>query len=437
MTFCTRIFYLVSTLVLAVTNTATVRPITPEQAPTKNAPANWTFVIFMRPSSNLQEFVIKNIESIARGGVMPGINVVIQENNALVAQRFQVINHAIIDQETLSVEPDDEINLVNTMAWAVEKFPAEQYALIVWGNGAGVLDQHFIPSSGTWEFEETVLATAAQPCQVCQVGTCSQQVKRAVAFDDALKRFLSTAGLGRALTTISEKVLRGQKLAIIGMDACRMAMAEVAYEVRGTAQYLIGCENCTPLPDGWNYEQIFARMDSTGSTPEDICRLIVTTFQEFYEKYDHTKTYTESAIALAHIEQLAQELSTIAKLCCTNQTDTTLLQTAKTARNGAISMCNAPCYIDLGTWLIAFENAVAKDLEQIAPDTYTQLQRALAGAHRALGQAVLASVNGPHMAGVQGISIYFPQSHLDSSYDSAQFGRATGWTSLIRTYLKL
>lgn len=387
--------------------------------------ADWTFVIFMRPSSNLQEFAKQNMASIARGGVAENVHVLVQVNNEYEAQRFQIAGNTIVLDNECSTECDDEDNLVATMKWAASEFPARHYCLVIWGNGAGVLDQSWASATQTWEYEESNYPTN-EICVSCTLATVPRKCLRGVMFEDSTRRFLSTASLSRALATISTEVLGGRKLDILGMDACKMAMVEMAYELRDRVQYLVGCENCTPLADGWNYEQIFAEIHTTDGTPEALCRLMVRAFDAFYAANDHTKTYTESAIRLDRVEPIVQALKAIVDEVRTTLPDLSVLRAAKLARSHAISMCNAPCYIDLYSWLEAF----AHELKSSEAGS-SKLLAAIDYAKQMLLDAVVLSVNGSLKDGVKGLSFYFPARHLDTSYGSTAFARNTAWQDLV------
>jgi hypothetical protein len=47
----------------------------------------------------------------------------------------------------------------------------------------------------------------------------------------------------------------GRSIDILGFDACLMSMAEVAYQVRGLADFTVGSEQTSPN-EGWPYDRI-------------------------------------------------------------------------------------------------------------------------------------------------------------------------------------
>src|SRR5205814_715941 len=80
---------------------------------------------------------------------------------------------------------------------------------------------------------------------------------KGILFHDASKKYLSTQALACACDTITRTL--GHKLALIGMDACRMAMLEVAYELAPYGEYLVGSQDCE-LEDGWDFIPLINRL---------------------------------------------------------------------------------------------------------------------------------------------------------------------------------
>ena len=71
---------------------------------------------------------------------------------------------------------------------------------------------------------------------------------------------LTIRALGQTVRQMHEQLeKRGRKLDILGMDSCQMTMAEVAYEVQGAVDLMVGSEGFA-LNTGWPYLRVFAML---------------------------------------------------------------------------------------------------------------------------------------------------------------------------------
>lgn len=75
---------------------------------------------------------------------------------------------------------------------------------------------------------------------------------------------------------------RGKKLEILGCDACSMAKAESAYQLRHSVEFLVGSQIGIPLYNGWPYDAVLRRMHKRPK-PAALATAIV---KAFYASYD-------------------------------------------------------------------------------------------------------------------------------------------------------
>ena len=103
----------------------------------------------------------------------------------------------------------------------------------------------------------------------------------------------------------------GRKLDVLGMDACYMAMGEIAYEIRGYVDILIAAEGLEPA-FGWPYGRIMkeakAAYERTGShmSPEQLAKAVVQVYVDHYSDYDRSagRSADLAAINLNEIERV-------------------------------------------------------------------------------------------------------------------------------------
>jgi len=151
--------------------------------------------------------------------------------------------------------------LTSFMAFGAERFPAENYALILWDHGGGPLEG------------------------VCWDEVFSMNHMSLPGLQDAI----ASAGLGK-------------KLSWIGFDACLMGSLEVAAELSDLADYMIASEEKEPA-SGWNYS--FLQGLTGEEAAEKIGRKIV---DAYFEGNESKQTKTLACINLKEAAEAAEDL---------------------------------------------------------------------------------------------------------------------------------
>lgn len=132
------------------------------------------------------------------------------------------------------------------VAFGKQAYPAEKTALIVWNHGSG-----WVPPPADGE----------------------PWVTRAVAYDGESKN--------DALTMVEiAGALEGQSVDFLGFDACLMAEAEVAWELKDSASYMLASQGLEPSA-GWNYTAFlndFTNLSDEGKTPVGLAGAIAKSY---------------------------------------------------------------------------------------------------------------------------------------------------------------
>jgi hypothetical protein len=143
------------------------------------------------------------------------------------------------------VNMGDPESLANFTSWAMENYPAENTATIIWNHGSG------------WKWEESE-STKGEPT-------------KSIGYDYA-------SGYDALTPEEMEAVFSSMpKQDIIGYDACLMQMTEQAYEYKDYASIIIGSEQLEPGA-GWTYAPIIAAAFK-GSSPEDLAKTTVNSYK--------------------------------------------------------------------------------------------------------------------------------------------------------------
>ncbi len=131
-------------------------------------------------------------------------------------------------------------NLVRFVKRGIRSYPAKKVAVIVWNHGNGRLG---------------------------------------ISYDDVSQNHMEIDQLGAALGQIKQTL--GHKIDVFATDACYMQMAAVAYELKDSAEVIVGSEDIAPLV-GFPYNMLLAKLAATpGMNGEGLGSVIVDTFGAF------------------------------------------------------------------------------------------------------------------------------------------------------------
>lgn len=179
----------------------------------------WTILQYSAADNNLKSFMVDDIDEMEKVGSDANTNLVVQVDTGRQMRRILLqpdANKGIASpsiEETGAVDMGDPRTLAEFVEWGVKNFPAEHYMLVISDHGDNYK------------------------------GACE---------DVSASSWMSLREIHQGLADAEAKT--GVKLDILGFDACNMAGAEVAYELKDRANYLIASEK-TEGGAGWTYDQ--------------------------------------------------------------------------------------------------------------------------------------------------------------------------------------
>lgn len=281
--------------------------------------------------------------------------------------------------------------LIDFATWAMKRYPAKKYALILSDHGAGWV--------GGWNDDEPKEGSA-----------------------------LTLNDIDQALATI----LLNSRVPIfefIGFDACLMSSVEVMAAVAPYARYTVASQETEPAL-GWAYatflDQLVKRPKQNGA---GLARSIVTSY------IVNDLRITNATARRVYLEELGEETTTSARaLGQTMRADTTLTAVNLTKFGGLMQALNE-FLVTLTTSdpaAIAKARTYAQSFETVfdseEPSPYIDLGNfanlvteftddadvvdALATLRKAYRAAILAETHGPERPGASGLSLFFPTPDL-------------------------
>ncbi len=252
--------------------------------------------------------------------------------------------------ETLEgVKMTDSSSLTDFIQWGKSAYPADRYVLILWNHGDGTMGGY-----GRDELND---------------GT----TMRLSVIREALKN-------------------GGVHFDIIGFDACLMGTLEMAYSLRGYADYLIASEELLPAC-GWYYATWLNTLSvNPGLDNLNLAKLIVDSFTVHAGIEANSET-TLSVIRLDGIENIYKSLCGVLEQAAIEQSEV-FWKTISSAKvfgraNGGYDQ------FDLLDLMEDFNGQETEDML------------------KAIQKAVVYSRNSTSMTGAHGIALYFPRDHRE------------------------
>ena len=366
-------------------------------------------LIYMAAENNLSAFADINLEDIKLSSKSLKDNqnlIVYVDKYEIKPYMARVKDGVLVDsvamEESSSADPAVMENVIRQMR---TKYPAKSYGLVLWGHSTGWLfSNDSIPYAGT----------------------------RAYGVDLNPQRYwMNIPSMARAIAN----GMNQEKLKFVFGDCCNLSSIEIAYELRNTAEYVIGSPAEIPNT-GAPYELIvsdlFSQRDNYyQSLIDNYYNHYIKAYKDrptyFYNlKHGDLEGYSEplSAIRTSALEELAQAtanlLSTIpeklgpeGKLDLENVTFYAESNDKKLSYDMSQALKKNTSASDYAVWENAFKKAVAYKVysrKWLAPDSW----------------AIVSSMETFDTENAGVVSMFFPQK----SYSST----APNWNNAIQQY---
>lgn len=367
--------------------------IVPTTALAQEPLKEWTLLVFLNGHNNLDSFGAKDINEMEQIGSTEDSNIVVQwaslkapnTKRLLVKkdQNPQLVTSPVIENLP-RVDMGDYRELVEFIRWGVKNFPAKHYFIDVWNHGSGwdrrrlVLDEMPIEASG-------------------------------ISYDDLTGSHITTKELALAMKEASQ--IMGQKVDIYASDACLMAMAEIAFEMKDDVAYFGGSEETEP-GDGWAYELLLPAFKK-GASGKDVLTHLAKTYVEYYKKQGQSRI-TFSAFDLSKADQLAAAVKDFGLKLKSLPKKSLQTAAASTSR---------------------FADYSFADLLHFA-----KLLKLESGLQEAMSTFVFANEKASYFVNVGGVSIWLPTYQVSKDqmdrYQGLLWHQSTGWGYIIPSIWK-
>ena len=367
----------------------------------QNEPAEkkkWTVLLYSAADNNLESALVSDVMELEGAGSTNDMNVVVQLDRG---KRPSSLSGGWDGCKRFFLQKDSDANNINSPAladlgqvnmsdpkvlsdflqWGMKEYPAENYMLVMSDHGAG------------WP-------GALQ--------------------DISHNDFASTPTLANAIAD-AEKAT-GQKVNIVGFDACLMASTEVAHEFAPVTDYLVASQN-TEGGDGWPYSKIF-----TSKTIESLQKALESRFdvgpkevaeQIVKDSHGFPSISTLSATDLAKMKDLTEATDAFAKVLMESSVD------KKTIKNIAART--------KGWYGFKDQYDFAERLIKEPTITDDKLKTAAKEMQAALKEAVIAEQHSSAQNGAHGLTLEISSTGVAKpGYSDLQFAKDTQWDEAMK-----
>ncbi|UCF07853.1 MAG: hypothetical protein JSW28_09465 [Thermoplasmata archaeon] len=392
--------------------------------------AQWTFLVYLDCDNNLESAGVEDLNEMETVGSTDDVHIVVQMDRCAVegydssngdwtgAKRFYVTPDSdgeIINSDELmdlgEVNMGDPETLIDFVCWAIDNYPSEKIALVLWDHGGAF-----------W-------------------GICWDEDNE----DDCI----TMPELKHALEQIENHL--GRDLDLVGFDACLMAQLAVMYQIRNSVDIGVGSGYVEP-GEGWPYEKILPRLVADPDmSPKELGTIIadeyVASYTDREQDPDDSTAVTQSVLDLEKYDELANKLNIFSMILATKAGTlpghNSQIRAARELTNsydfgsqyfpGNVAPVDPTgyCMYDLIDLMDNLQTTIILD------DDVRAAAEAVKGA---TNDALLHfAVNQYHgdVKGAHGVTIYFPSGQdtaYSDDYDEVDLAKDTYWDEFIHHY---
>ncbi len=282
----------------------------------------WTVMVFLNAANNLEPYGVEDLNEMEKVGSTRDVNVVVElvryrgmdkkprANSGYFTNPYQDRESAFYlgldnapgnaryyvlkDEDSVRVQSVVKANagpadggraesLADFGKWAVEHYPADNYALVIWNHGAG------------WS---------------------------GVSYDDNSHHGMDLPEVRQGIEQIVTKLDNGKKkLDILDFDACLMATLEVGYELKDCVDFLVASQETEP-GDGMPYDDYLSFLATyPEAQPVSFAKAMVENYVKSYapkgsQTFQDMSSFSEtkSAIRLSRMDDTKKAVEALAQV---------------------------------------------------------------------------------------------------------------------------
>jgi len=358
-------------------------------------------MVYLDADNNLESAGIKDFNEMETVGSSDNLAIIVQidrisgydssNGNWTETRRYYITKDS--DTENINsnlLENMGELNMgdSNTLSsfvnWAMQTYPAQHYALVLWDHGG----------------------SCASGPGVCWDDTNDEDCLTLPEMKEAFADIYSTTG---------------KKIDVLAFDACLMGTIEVAYQARDYVNYMVASEETEPN-DGFPYDMILTQLATSPSmSPAQLASTIVTKYVSSYTdglpNPEDASHVTSAAFNLTKISDAAVAVSQLAEAIIGDFSNSE--GAVKEAWEQADTFSGD--FVDLYNFTQLLNAKVSNTTIKAKADSVLD----------AVDSLIIVEGHGTVHAHAHGVSIYYPKEFEKSSYIGLDFAGDTLWDEFL------
>lgn len=357
----------------------------------ENEIKKWTVMLYSAGDNNLRRYLYDDINELETVGSDKNTNIItLMDQGSSNCRIYDLekdsdlsrINSPVL-KEMGNTDMANPLVLADFIRFSMKNYPAENYALIISDHGGG------------WE---------------------------GAVEDDSYNNWMTMEKLKKCLEIAKSQT--GNKIDVLGFDACLMANTEAVYQLKDQAKFIVASEQNIGA-DGWPYAKIFSREalvslqrrlnNKLDMSPRDFSKKIVTSSNGF------NATNTMSALEMNNMENLALSLKNFSSKVIENKISADTLKKLVYDTEGFSSLN------DLGDFLSRFiaDNTIKNDeMKDLARNALEEMRN-----------VIIAEQHSSIYPGANGLTIQL-ESENSEKYNNLDFVKRSGWDNFVRYIYK-
>ncbi|MGC9070978.1 MAG: clostripain-related cysteine peptidase [Elusimicrobiales bacterium] len=369
----------------------------------------WTIMVYLNAKNDLEPYGIKDINEMEKVGSNDNLNIVVQfgrikgydssNGNWTGVRRYyitkdndpNIINSQLIE-DMGEVDMGSYKTLIDFGKWVKKNYPAAKYFLIIWNHGSG------------WK------------------KGFNQQLTRGISYDEVSKNHINTPQLGRALNEIG-------RVDIVGFDACLMSMAEVIYEIKDYASYIIASEETEP-GDGYTYDEFLSKLEQEPTMrPLDLAKAVVDAYITHYQATGDGST--QAIIRTSQINDFLQIVNEFA-YALSKLGDKNLIRSA-VSKTQTYAMSDSKDLAHFAS--LIYSSTSDTTVKEKAKTLYKFIKNKLVAYNKYTNGGYSYWGGGSDYSNSNGVAIYIPSYSIAQGYSELQWAKYSNWDEFLGWYL--
>lgn len=402
-----------------------------EKTNKKNEEFEWTFMFYVQAKNNLFTAIMENFHEIAKTLKSDKVAIYVQWYlpNHEGIQRFHITPNSIERVYSSDSFHDNHLSqeLIDFVEWCMERAPAKKYAAILSNHGLGIIDPEW--GKPVKMIQNPLSMLHNQRVQIedlvdtLHFDTFSDN-NRGILFDETRRVYMNNQELVKSFEGI-KKLRKGEKLDLIGMDACYMQMLGIADILSPYGKNFVASQD-VELARGWGYAGIMKSLNQNPKcSGKELAQYIVNSYDGLYK--GKTNLFTLSALDLESVQLVKNRTGDLSnlllKLYEKNNNETKSMVRQARSRCQQFSM---QAYVDLKSFCQELQKLIPATKKELKPLS-TMVNSTIA----AIDKSVISNTASTYFNRAHGLSIYFPLYRIDKSFIDTPFARNSSWLELL------